>query len=160
MIEVARRRRALLLAVLGGLVTFAFGSLWLALAVREKLEAAAARDLREKGTSVFATLDSGRQISRWGRTYYFYSYSGYLDNRLFRKEEQVTADMYFLLTEGKTVVVRAYRDPSGQLVARIEKSAVPYESPLGLLRLLCAVLAGAGGLAMLSALPAIVQRGR
>lgn len=152
------KRRAILFGIIGFLVAFAFGSLWAVLFVRERLEAQDAAMLQARGTEVFATIDSSRQISRWGRAYYFYTYSGYLNNHAFRKEEQVSSDIFFLLSEGKNVVVRAYRDNSGWIVTRIPRNSVPYQTNLLLVRTVSLYLAIAGALVMLPGLPDLLWR--
>ena len=158
MTGIASRRRAILFLLIGFLVAFAFGSLWGVFFVRERLERQTALALGAHGSSVFATIDSSRQISRWGRTYYFYTYSGYLHNRVFRKEEQVGADIFFRLSEGKNVPVRAYLDFSGQIVTRIPQNSVPFETDLRLIRTLCFYLTLVGVLIMIPGMPALFGR--
>lgn len=126
------------------LLAFSFGSLWAAVSIRRTLEAKVAHSLAANGTSVFATLESSRQISRAGRTHYFFSYSGYLNNQQFRREEQVSADLFFLQSEGKNTIVRAVQDRSGQIYTHIDRNPVPYPSDLQLVGLVSLILAGFG----------------
>ena len=105
--------------ITGVLITFAFGTIFLTLYTRNRMNADINEKISHSNKIIFATLKRAQTISVFGRSYYFYSYSGMWKNKEFDTHEEMKSDLFNVLSEGKNIQLHVYEDSFGIINTKI-----------------------------------------